>query len=82
MKTYRVWKWMLVMGKKSELDKIAQVAEGTHHVHRNRLTKIQQAAAVMKKDIDNKNMFGSPNPDTNEMQGLAGRIEGGSHVSD
>jgi hypothetical protein len=69
MKTYRVWKWMLVTGKKSELDKIAQVAEGTHHVHRN-----QKGGPRKRKQEVTSSGYHLPE---SHLPG-----EGGSHVSD
>lgn len=30
MKTYRIWKWMLVTGKEKGLDKVDRLAKGTH----------------------------------------------------
>jgi hypothetical protein len=74
MKTYRLFGIILVTGKKTELDKIAQVEAGTHHVHRNqkggpRKRKEELTEAQVARIKGRVNLYNS-------------EPLGGSHVSD
>jgi len=89
MKTYRIFGIAICTGSKAELDKIAQVAAGTHHVHRN-----QKGGPRKRKVSEGLKAIGSipgvqealkDEPKCEHGKGMTdycepcGRIHGGSH---
>jgi len=49
MKTYRFFNLMLITGSEQELDKLEQLAAGTHHVHQSQPKGIKSAGRASRE---------------------------------